>query len=621
MSAPRLAAAPPGPRASGVFYLLFAVDVVAALWCATQAMACAWSYHPALGAPLVRPTPAATRASMAGAVLLVGSALTLLVVRPRGWRVSLAGLTAAGVLVMLASGPIYAPQQGLVWAVRYRRMPAAELGLARGHLTFGGALLLAVCVTQLLRTGRRARAPSDAHGTARWGTGEGLHRADGVVVGRLHGRLLRYGGDGHLITVAPTRAGKGVGVVIPNLLTYPGSMIVTDPKAENYLVTARRRRALHSKVYAFDPFDLAHAPEGTATFNPLSLIDATSPDAVDDVRMLADMLVVIEGKETGEQAFWNEEARAVLAGIMLHVVTSAAPEDRHLARVRELLTLPPEEFAVLLTEMSANPEANGVVSRAAARLLQKAEKERSGVVSSAQAHTHFLDSPRMVEVLSASSVDLAALVRERVTYYFILPPDRLATYQRWLRLMIGCCLIVLTRHVGRRDVPRAPHRVRIVLDEFGHLGRMPPVEHGIGLVGGYGASFWLLLQDLAQLKAIYPERWGSFIANADVLQAFGINDWETAEYLSKMTGEATIPVASDNVSRGISYGKSGGRQESAAQTVSETKRRLLFPDEVRRLPRTKQLLFVRGSDPLCADVLSYLHDPEFTGYDPNPLAP
>ena len=177
-----------------------------------------------------------------------------------------------------------------------------------------------------------------------------------------------------MLTVAPTRSGKGVSAVIPNLLDYPGSVLVTDPKGENYAVTARWRRERGHTVCAFDPFGVAG---GDATYNPLDVIDAGTPDVVDDARMLADMLVLPGGRE-GEQAFWNEEARGVLTGLILHVAASAPPEQRTLTEVRTLLTLPPERFAELLEVMQASPAAGGLVARAAARLLQKAERERSG---------------------------------------------------------------------------------------------------------------------------------------------------------------------------------------------------------------------------------------------------
>ena len=249
------------------------------------------------------------------------------------------------------------------------------------------AVASVVAITSAWRR-RPGASPSGSHGTAQWGSGETLQREQGFLLGREGPRLLRFAGEGHVLTVAPTRSGKGVSAVIPNLLDHPGSVLVTDPKGENYAVTARWRRQIGQVVHAFDPFGVVG---GKATYNPLDLVDATSPEAVDDARMLADMLV-LPGAREGDQAFWNEEARGILTGLILHVAASAPPAQRTLTEVRALLTRAPDAFAEVLHAMQASPAADGLVARAAARLLQKAEKERSGVLSTAQSHTHFLDS-------------------------------------------------------------------------------------------------------------------------------------------------------------------------------------------------------------------------------------
>ncbi|MGH7619767.1 MAG: type IV secretory system conjugative DNA transfer family protein, partial [Gemmatimonadaceae bacterium] len=406
--------------------------------------------------------------------------------------------------------------------------------------------------------------------------------------------------------------GKGVSCVIPNLLDHPGSALITDPKGENYAVTSRWRRGCGHDVHALDPFDLVGQ---LAAYNPLDLVDINGPDAVDDARMLADMLVLSEGKEAGDQSFWNEEARGLLTGLILYVASNPRAEARTLTEMRDLLTQPPDSFRALLTAMSSNEAANGLVARAAARLLQKADRERSGVISTAQSHTHFLDSPRMKRVLGSSTFDFASLKREPTTVYLVLPTDRIDGYARWLRLMIACGLLSVTRTRGQ---PK--ERVLFLLDEFAHLRRMHPVQRDIGLAGGYGVRFWLVLQDLSQLKSTYGDTWPTFLANVDLLQAFGTSDWDTAEYLSKMTGEATIQVATENESTGISRGRNAHRQQGAGWSTAETARRLLLPDEVRRLPRNQQVLFIKGTPPLLTERVNYLTEIDFADRaDVNPL--
>jgi len=216
---------------------------------------------------------------------------------------------------------------------------------------------------------------------------------------------------------------------------------------------------------------------------------------------------------------------------------------------------------------------------------------------------------------AGSTVDLSVLKREAVSIYLILPTDRIDAYARWLRLMIACALLAVARTRGQ---PK--ERVLFLLDEFAHLGRMPPVQRHIGLAGGFGVTFWLIVQDLSQLRSAYGDTWPTFLANVDVLQGFGINDWETAEYLSKMTGEATILVESEHHSRGVSRGPHAQRQLGTGRTRSEQGRRLLLPDEVRRLSGEVELLFVKGGAPLLVERLSYLSDREFAcRADPNPL--
>ena len=601
---------PSDPQTDRPLIVCLALALVLGLAAGTQYVAWQFAFHPNLGAPLVVLSTQAARWLRAAGVLVAGGALAgVLLARFRRLSIPLAVLGLCAVLGSL--GPVYAPYRIFTWYAAKAAVPGAgPVFRLAWLLVVATSVLSTLAVLSAWRRGRR-RAPSGSHGTAHWGVAEMLHRDKGLLLGRQEQGVLRFAGEGHVLTVAPTRSGKGVSSVIPNLLDYPGSVLVTDPKGENYAVTARWRRGLGAPVYAFDPFGVA---EGGATYNPLGLIDAASAEAVDDARLLADMLV-LPGAREGEQAFWNEEARGVLTGLILHVAASAPAELRTLTHVRALLTLPPEPFGDLLEEMQASQAAGGLVARAAARLLQKADKERSGVLSTAQSHTHFLDSPRMARVLEQSTVDLSVLKREVVSVYLILPTDRMDAYARWLRLMIGCALLAMARTRGQ---PK--ERVLFLLDEFAHLGRMHPVQRDIGLAGGFGVTFWLIVQDLSQLKSTYGETWLTFLANIGVLQAFGINDWDTAEYLSKMTGEATIHVESEHHSRGVSRGPHAQRQLGAGRTQSEQGRRLLLPDEVRRLPREAELLFVKGDPPLLVDRLNYLHDREFRGRaDPNPL--
>ena len=187
--------------------------------------------------------------------------------------------------------------------------------------------------------------------------------------------------------------------------------------------------------------------------------------------------------------------------------------------------------------MQESPLAHGLIAESANQLMQKAEKEQSGVISTAQRHTHFLSSPRMAAVLSQSSLSFASLKHEPATVYLVLPPQHLDTYRRWLRLMVGCALNAMVR------TPGAPaDRVLFLFDEFPNLGRMQPIVRHMTLLRSYGANMWLLTQDLSQLRSRYPADWETMVAAANVIQAFGINAGALSSFRTRFVD--WIPVAS-----------------------------------------------------------------------------
>lgn len=447
-------------------------------------------------------------------------------------------------------------------------------------------------------------AGDDTHGSARFATAretKPLASADsGLLIGRdmKTRKLLRYPGPAHLLTIAPTRTGKGVGTIIPNLIDYPGPVVCIDPKGENAIVTARER-ARFGPVHVLDPFGITGLP--SAAFNPLDRIDSAGLDLADDAMTLADALVYDAPGEAGE-AHWNDEAKALIAGLILHIVASEPPASRTLATLRDHLTLAPQAFAALLADMQAQ---GGLVARAANRHLGKSDKEASGVLSAAQRHTHFLDSPRMGQVLGRSDFAFADMKASPATIYLVLPPDRIAAYARWLRLMIAQALTDLSRGGA---APARP--VLFLLDEFAALGRLDPVERAMGLMAGYGVQLWPIVQDIHQLRALYKDRAGTFFSNAGVLQVFGVNDYDSARLVSDLLGQETVVF--ETMSRAIDAEESG-----ISFGVQHVGRPLLTPDEVRTLRPDLQLLFLAGQRPIVAAKLAYHADREFAGkFDP-----
>ena len=509
-----------------------------------------------------------------------------------------------GVLVLMVTVAIVLilATDGLIWYFALGRYPTL---VAIVQMLVGLAILLvplrALFQPLILRYG--GVNADDTHGSARFAThaeARGLTGDFGLLIGRdrKSGKLLRYPGPAHLLTIAPTRSGKGVGTIIPNLLDYPFACVCIDPKGENARIAARQRGRF-GPVHVLGPFGITGlAP---AAYNPLDRIDPAGLDVADDCMTLADALVYDTHNQQTE-AHWNEEAKALIAGLLMHIVASEPDSTRTLATLREHLTLAPAAFLTLLERMQA---MGGLVARAANRHLGKSEREAAGVLSSAQRHTHFLDSPRMTATLGHSDFRFADLKERPASIFLVLPPDRLDTYARWLRLMVAQALTELARAPGRPVWP-----VLFLLDEFAALGHLEPVERAMGLMAGYGIQLWPIVQDIHQLRALYGQRAGTFLSNAGVLQVFGINDHQSAQLVSDLLGQETVVF--DTMSRALDAEASG--ISFSQQNIG---RPLLTPDEVRTLRSDHQILFLVGQRPVIATKLRYYTDREFFGrFDP-----
>ncbi|MGZ3218562.1 type IV secretory system conjugative DNA transfer family protein (plasmid) [Paracoccus sp. T5] len=458
----------------------------------------------------------------------------------------------------------------------------------------------------------------------------GMFKPDGLTVGhryinQLELKAIRYTGEQHLITIAPNRTGKGTCAIIPNLLDYRGGVFVIDPKGENAIVTASTRRRMGQSVQILDPWGIAVdrlrddcgfdgstpdlAPFDRAAFNPLDMLKADSPDLTDDAQMIADALVV---DEQGENSHWSTEAKSALAGFIMHVVTSPNEEgQRHLPRVRDILSLPPADMEDLIRGMAKSEFHN--VRKAANRLMQKTEKELQSVMSSANANTHFLDSDAVRASLTHSSFDFGQLKDNDapLSVYLVLPADRLDTHGRWLRLLVSMALTAVSRRKGKPKLSAL-----FILDEFAALGRLGKVEQAFGLMAGFGMRIWAILQDLSQLQDLYQKRWQTFLANAGVLQILGANDLLTAEYVSRLLGRETL----ETVSQSTMDKRNGGFWQEAdpnykSMSDREFGRDLMTPDEVMKMHPRQSLLFITNQNPIKAVKWPYYRNARYFDWD------
>jgi type IV secretory pathway TraG/TraD family ATPase VirD4 len=522
------------------------------------------------------------------------------------------------------------------WASR--RVGGQRTETGRRLLVLGNAMR--ILRGQVAGQPAQAATPSPApiaadkatHGTARFGTTAELASAHlvartatgaaGLALARVTdapaGTDPRFRFAGHVVTVAPTGSGKGIGQVIPNLLDYAGSMLVIDPKGENVAVTARARRQLGQAVHVIDPFGVTG--QRSAAFNVLDRLDLASPDCVSTSAELAEALVIPADAKGGggEAAHWDDTARTLLQGLLLHVAALDDPARRHLGELRRLLGGGEDEMLELWATMAADTGAGyGIPARAANTIMGVGDRERGSHMSGLRRHTAFLDDPRIVASLASSAFALDAIKTERMTVYLVLPANRLGPNARFLRLFIGATIAAVTASAAKPAQP-----VVLVLDEFAQLGYLRQLEDAVGLMRGYGLSLWVFLQDLSQLKGVYP-RWQTFLANSAKV-FFGTDDFDTAKYVSDSLGQSTIEFETTNMGSntgsnahlggaGINRGRSTGTNQQLAG------RALLTPDEVMRLGPERPLILVKGEYPYQLARLNYLTDPEYAGrFDANP---
>src|ERR1035437_8299735 len=422
-----------------------------------------------------------------------------------------------------------------------------------------------------------------------------LYRDGMIWLGRSseHQVPLGYIDDRHVCLVGGSRGGKGTTGIRPALLTWPGSVCVVDPKGENATITAARRGAgsqhatgMRQKVMVLDPFQSAQVDDSLrGRFNPLDSLNPQNEETIDEAGRIADALVVIhEGATT--DPFWDESARAMVKGLLLHILTAPRNEGRrNLKTLRKLVTrgdwesveelreagedIPPAH-GLLWTGLANNPAFDGLVAGIGdsfTNMLFNSPKQYESVLQVANRNTEFIDSPAMQRLLEASDFQLSELKTrpEGLSLYLCLPQRYMSTHYRWLRMMIGLTVTEMEKEGGR---PAAGHPVLLVLDEFAGLKRMEVIEHAVAQIAGYGVKMFFVLQSLEQLKGAYKENWETFLANSGLKVFFNLEDNFSRDYVSKLIGETEVVREVRSSSEGESESESLSRSTSRSQSES-----------------------------------------------------
>lgn len=568
--------------------------------------------------------------------------------------------------------PLFASLSGyLPWAVfGWQRQFLAQdpYGFMEQAVTQSQALYLFpqfVIIGAWLFFGKTLKGNASLHGSARWACEAeirlmGYFDGNGVYVGGYARKLagaallwanfagrpleqllyLRHNGPEHLLVFAPTRSGKGVGLILPTLLAWEGSSIVLDIKGENFALTAGFRKSMGHKVLRFDPSDASGA---SAAFNPLEELRLDSLLAIPDAQNLAAMLVDPTGK--GLEDHWSKAAFAMLGGALLHCCVMVRAREKRPATLYDLSCMLADEsrtiqqlfeemvttdHSALLkeifpdsTDQEYGARAHIFIASSAREMLNKSENEASGVISTALVNLSLYRDPVVTLNTSRCDFRIHDLMNHDtpVNLYLVISPADIDRLRPLLRLMVDMIVRRVCAKMEFADgasVAGYKHRLLLLLDEFTSLGKLAIMEKALAYIAGYGGKVYLIVQDITQLNGVYGKD-NALMANCHVRIAYAPNTVETAKTLSEMTGKTTVVDQKLSLS-----GSRTGHMKNASMSVSETARPLLTPDECMRLPGPQKdnqgrvtkpgdmLIFTAGKPPVYGRQILYFLDPVFS---------
>jgi len=509
---------------------------------------------------------------------------------------------------------VYWPWAIFNWAGQWYNSRPDEFLMA-GSVGGGvlGAGILLMFLTKVIKD-NSATANEFMHGSARWADEKQIKEAGlfsddpySVVVGGWLDRkgilrYLRHAGGEHVLTYAPTRAGKGVGLVIPTMLSYMGSMVITDLKLELWELTAGwRQKYAKNKVLKFEPA----SSKGSVKFNPLDEVRLGTDYEIGDVQNIATLIVDPDGK--GLESHWQKTSYQLLVGCILHSLYKRKNEggEASLPSIDKMLSDPNQPVAELWVEMvTYNHTPDGphiVVAQSAQDMMDRPEEEAGSVLSTAKSYLSLYRDPVVAANVATSDFEIADLMRHDspVSLYIATQPVDKNRLRPLVRILISMIIRKLADGLtfeGGRPVANYKHPLLCMLDEFPSLGKLEIVQESLAFLAGYGIRMYLITQDINQLTS---EKTGygrdeQISSNAHIQNAYPPNRNDTAAFLSKRTGQTTVVKKQVTVS--------GNRmvlvQGNSSTTLQEVGRPLLTEDECLRLPGPKKdgNLIVEGGD-------------------------
>lgn len=480
---------------------------------------------------------------------------------------------------------IHAPWDIIKWAIQYPQQ--TRYSIALGILTTSFLMIL-IAIRQTFKF-NAGKSNEFIHGSARWADKKdialaGLFSDEGVYIGAWRDsnnriKYLRHNGAEHILCYAPTRSGKGVGLVVPTLLSWKHSAVILDLKGELWELTAGwRKEHAGNKVLRFEPAN----PASSIGFNPLDEIRIGTANEVGDVQNLAMLLVDPDGK--GLDNHWQKTAQALLVGVILHLLYESknTGDTATLPALDAMLSNPARPINDLWKEMTIS--SHPVIAAAGKDMQDRPEDEAGSVLSTAKTCLSLYRDPIVAKNVTKSEFRIADLMNftDPVSLYIITKPNDKARLRPLVRILINMILRLSTDKLEFENglpVPQYKHRLLMMLDEFPSLGKLEIMQESLAFIAGYGIKCYIIAQDIKQLHGSYG-RDESITSNCHIQAAFPPNHLETAEHLSKLTGQTTI------IKKQIT--SSGRRMNPILSQVSsslqEVQRPLLTPDECIRMP-------------------------------------
>ncbi len=437
-------------------------------------------------------------------------------------------------------------------------------------------------------------------GDARWANWQdiqkaGLFKKHGLILGKYKGKYLISDTPTHAMLIAPTRTGKGVGLVVPNLLNWPDSIICLDVKHENYKKTAGFRKAHGHEVYMWSPFD---KDEKSHRYNPLDAISRQPHQKINDLQVIGRIL--IQDPSHGDN-FWASEARALFVGLALYVIDNPDMPST-IGAVNRLLGAEGDLGDICRHIVKTHKELPAAGQKTLMSFANKAAKERSGVKSNLNEALHLWDSPVIDAATSASDFSISDLRKKRMVIYVGVLTGQIQTLSPLLRIFFEQVITLLSM---KEPDETEPYKVLLMMDEFHMLGEMAAMTSAFTLLGGYNCRVMAVVQGLKWLDATYGRDKRDGILSCCAHQIFfSCNDLETAAYVSNSCGEKTSKAISTSQKKSFKY-------EPASKNISFRARPLISKEKVKQLPRHEEIIITESSYPVRARKIVYFKDKNF----------